>query len=93
MKDWPWSNNALNANDENDTDNNQYRKASIYKNEVASFCDPNAYSPLLAVYGLASAISRPINSIYPEIRSTRARAPFNLLIIPHQANHFQPLLI
>ena len=68
MTDWPWSNIALDANNRNDTDNNQYKKASIYKNEVAGFCNPNAYSPLLAVYGLASVISRPINSIYPAIR-------------------------
>src|SRR6185369_4528645 len=33
MTDWPWSNDALDANNANDADNNQYRKASIYKNE------------------------------------------------------------
>ena len=88
MTDWPWSNMALDTNDENDPDNNQYRKANIYKNEIASFCDPYAYSPLLAIliYGLASAISRPINSIYPP----NNRSPYHQLILPRQVNHFQP---
>ncbi|CAG8640123.1 4176_t:CDS:2, partial [Paraglomus occultum] len=86
MTDWPWSNAALNANNQNDPDNSQYRKASIYKNEVADFCAPNAYSPLLAVYGLASAISRPINSIYPP----NSESPYHQLILPRQVNHFQP---
>src|SRR5205085_1746868 len=69
--DWPWSDDALNIADKSDNDNREYRKASIYKSEIASFCRPYAYTPLLALFGLASAISRPINSIYPVIRCDR----------------------
>src|ERR1044072_4460743 len=85
-KDYSYSDQAFkNANSER-YKQPEYRNIAPFVAEVMSMCRVGAWSPLGALYGLASVLERPIQSIYPPINSSLLRG-FTRLIKPRQQKY------
>ncbi|CAG8538833.1 7478_t:CDS:1 [Paraglomus brasilianum] len=82
---------ALNTANESGTDNRKYCKASMYKSEIMSFCHPYAYSPILALFSLPSAISVPSISLLSDVIAAmpiqQANCPMSDMLLPTAYQH------
>jgi hypothetical protein len=69
-KDYSYSDQAFfNANNEKYQEP-EYRNIAPFVAEIMAMCRVGTWSPLGALYGLASVLERPIQSIYPPINSS-----------------------
>lgn len=80
QKDWAWSDEAMRTSFQSEK---FYVKAGYYKAEIMEMCSIDAYSPLLAIYGLSGYIQHPIYSIYPNVgEESDLRITYNRKISP-----------
>jgi len=85
-KDYSYSDQAFsNANNEK-YKQLEYRNIAPFVAEIMSMCRIGAWSPLGALYGLASVLERPIQSIYPFTNSSILRS-FTRIIKPRQQKY------
>lgn len=85
-KDYSYSDKAfLNSNKEK-YQQSQYRNIAPFVAEIMEMCCIGAWSSLGALYGLASVIKRPIQSIYPPVNSSLLKG-FTRIIKPRQEKY------
>jgi len=64
----------------------EYRNIAPFIAKIMEMCHIGAWSPLGALYGLASVLERPIQSIYPPVNSSLLR-DFTRVIEPRQQKY------
>src|ERR1700722_10171497 len=85
-KDYSYSDQAfLNANNKK-YQQPEYRDIAPFVAEIMAMCQIGAWSPLGALYGLASVLERPIQSIYPPVNSSILR-DFTRIIKPRKQKY------
>jgi len=85
-KDYSYSDQAFSNANNKKYKQLEYRNIAPFVAEVMSMCCIGAWSPLGALYGLASVLERPIQSIYPPINSSILRS-FTRIIKPRQQKY------
>ncbi|UZO19300.1 uncharacterized protein OCT59_010597 [Rhizophagus irregularis] len=73
-----------------ETQNNSFKKASEYISELKLMCKPNSWCSMIAFFGLASVLHRPIESLFPQTGNTFMNQIYNRIIMPRQGDHFYP---
>ncbi|CAB4410455.1 unnamed protein product [Rhizophagus irregularis] len=85
-KDYSYSDRAFSKANNKRYQQPEYRNIAPFVAEIMEMCRIGAWSPLGALYGLASVLERPIQSIYPPINSPLLRG-FTRIIEPRKQKY------
>jgi hypothetical protein len=74
---------ALNV-DNMEKQNNSFKKANEYISELRLICKPHSWCSMIAFFGLASVLHRPVESLFPDTSSEFMNQIYNRIIMPRQ---------
>ncbi|EXX69086.1 uncharacterized protein OCT59_004738 [Rhizophagus irregularis] len=76
---------ALNSGNSRIINNNYgFKKESEYISELKLMCKPNSWNSMIAFFGLASVLHRPIESLFPNTNNKFMNQIYNRIILPRQ---------
>jgi len=94
-EDYLYSDAALNAADLKDEGAglDSYNKASVYIEEIHHTLKPTSWVPFVVVAGLASAIHRPIYSVYMATMAIKITEMYTKVILPSEQWYNEPIYL
>ncbi|GET65631.1 hypothetical protein GLOIN_2v1835524 [Rhizophagus irregularis DAOM 181602=DAOM 197198] len=78
---------ALNTNMEKV---DMFKKTQEYIAELKLMCKPHSWCSMVAFFGLASVLHRPVESLFPNTGSEFMNRIYNCVIMPRQNPHYYP---
>ena len=73
--------------------NSSFKKTKEYISELKLMCKPNSWCSMIAFFGLASVLHRPIESLFPNTGNKYMNQLYNRTIMPRQDEYFYPQCI
>ncbi|PKY44705.1 hypothetical protein RhiirA4_419261, partial [Rhizophagus irregularis] len=70
-----------------------FKKTKEYISELKLMCKPNSWCSMIAFFGLASVLHRPIESLFPNTGNKYMNQLYNWTIMPRQDEYFYPQCI
>ena len=67
-----------------------FKKAKEYISELTLMCKPNSWCSMIAFFGLASVLHRPVESLFPNTGSEFMNQIYNRIIMPRQEQCYYP---
>ncbi|CAB4484839.1 unnamed protein product [Rhizophagus irregularis] len=61
-----------------------FKKESEYISELKLMCKPHSWNSMMAFFGLASVLYRPVESLFPETNSKYMNQIYNRIILPRE---------
>ena len=77
-------------NNINIVQDNSFKKAKEYISELKLMCKPYSWCSMIAFFGLASVLHRPVESLFPNTGSEFMNQAYNRIIMPRQDEYFHP---
>ncbi|PKK71778.1 hypothetical protein RhiirC2_827046, partial [Rhizophagus irregularis] len=75
---------ALDNRNEAINNNHSFKKEREYILELKLMCKPNSWNSMIAFFGLASVLHRPIESLFPNTNNKFMNQIYNRIILPRQ---------
>ena len=67
------------------SNSNCFKKESEYISELRLMCKPHSWNSMVAFFGLASVLYRPIESLFPDTNSRYMNQIYNRIILPRES--------
>jgi len=67
-----------------------FKKSQEYIAELRLMCKPHSWCSMVAFFGLASVLHRPVESLFPNTGSEFMNRIYNCVIMPRQNPHYYP---
>src|SRR5215469_7588417 len=83
-KDIIYRNNAFDNENRIISDCN-FKKESEYISELKLMCKPHSWNSMMAFFGLASVLCRPVESLFPDTNSKYMNQIYNHIILPRES--------